>query len=75
MENKILAKLVDVARGAGCAFIQGRYVRTPKNSLVADLYGRLGFSREAQEGDIVTWLAATDSPHLAVQSHIGEDPR
>ncbi|OJW28928.1 MAG: hypothetical protein BGO51_16530 [Rhodospirillales bacterium 69-11] len=50
----------DVARAQGCTRIVGRYVRSAKNGLVADLYPRIGFTRTS-ETDWVLDLATRDT--------------
>jgi FkbH-like protein len=45
--NTLLAR----ARDLGYAEIEGEFIPTPKNSLVADLYERLGFARAAATAD------------------------
>lgn len=47
MEEFIINDLVRLARGLGYARLIGEYVQTPKNAMVADIYERLGFRREA----------------------------
>lgn len=44
MEEFILRDLLGLAAGAGCEVLHGTYIPSAKNGLVADLYGRLGFS-------------------------------
>ncbi|WP_432484824.1 HAD-IIIC family phosphatase [Kineococcus esterisolvens] len=48
LEDEMFGVLVRQARALGCARLRGAYVPTAKNSQVAGLYERLGFSR--QEG-------------------------
>ncbi|MDO4319840.1 MAG: HAD-IIIC family phosphatase [Bacteroidales bacterium] len=43
MEQFVLNTVVDYARANGYREIEGEYIATPKNSLVADLYPSLGF--------------------------------
>ncbi|WP_432491934.1 HAD-IIIC family phosphatase [Kineococcus auxinigenes] len=46
LEDEMFGVLVQQARAAGCGRLRGTYVPTAKNSQVAGLYERLGFSRE-----------------------------
>jgi predicted enzyme involved in methoxymalonyl-ACP biosynthesis len=50
-----LAQLAKVAAEWRCTVIEGRYIPTPKNSMVRELYRRHGFSPGADEN---LWLAA-----------------
>lgn len=58
--------------------LQGRYARSAKNDMVADLYARHGFTRAGTDGDAELWravLATTDihAPAWArVRSAAGE---
>jgi predicted enzyme involved in methoxymalonyl-ACP biosynthesis len=57
--NEILAR----ARRRGCRSVVGRYVKSPKNALVAGLYDRLGFVPLGGGGDERHWsLAVADRP-------------
>lgn len=53
VENAMLDHLIRVAEELPVATIEGRYVRTAKNTLVEDLFGRLGFERDAASTDDV----------------------
>lgn len=64
MEHFVMNTLVDAARSAGCNRIVGRYIQTPKNALVADLYPQLGFT--PRDEDFVLTL----SPRTPFSSHI-----
>jgi FkbH-like protein len=44
VEDAMLRHLCSRARESGCTTLQGVYVPTAKNALVADLYARLGFA-------------------------------
>lgn len=48
LEDFIVAEIARRARDAQCTRIVGRYIPTKKNTLVADLYPRLGFSPSVQ---------------------------
>jgi FkbH-like protein len=49
MEDCMLDTVVEAARAAGASRLMGRYVPTPKNALVRDLYQRMGFREVARE--------------------------
>jgi len=49
MEDCMLDTVVEAARAAGATRLVGRYVPTPKNALVRDLYQRMGFREVARE--------------------------
>ncbi len=51
MELAMLDRLVEEARRFRIEAIIGVYIPSKKNSMVADLYDRLGFARESQSGD------------------------
>jgi FkbH-like protein len=69
-EQFILRGLLDLARPRGVTRLTGEYLPTPKNDVVADLYGRMGFTRADGEAlwtrpvtpgepdDLVTYIAA-----------------
>ncbi len=51
LELAMLDELVTRAQAAGIETIVGYYYRTPRNSMVADHYRRLGFECESQDPD------------------------
>jgi len=51
VEQHLMNYIADQARRRGVERIQGSYLPTPKNKLVADLYERLGFTRTASQED------------------------
>jgi FkbH-like protein len=57
MEIAMLDVLVEQARAAGVSKIIGTYLRTPKNAMVEDHYGKLGFTLEsaAEDGSKSVW--------------------
>jgi FkbH-like protein len=63
MEHAMLDALAQRAAAKGAGEIVGRYLRTPKNDMVAELYGRLGFDlvERAADGSSSTWRLALDS--------------
>ncbi|GAA4974286.1 HAD-IIIC family phosphatase [Kineococcus glutinatus] len=54
LEEEMLRELVARATALGCARITGTYVPSAKNSQVADLYARLGFTRTSGDEDGTT---------------------
>jgi FkbH-like protein len=44
-EDTFIAKLAEAARTLDCDELRGKYIATPKNAMVKDLYGRFNFSR------------------------------
>jgi FkbH-like protein len=58
VEALILAELARIAAAAGCRRLEGRYLPTARNGLVADLYPRLGFKERARtESGETLWQA------------------
>lgn len=55
MEFAMLDVLVEQCRAKGVTELVGYYYKTAKNSMVADLYERFGFTRVAQNGDDSVW--------------------
>jgi FkbH-like protein len=55
MEEFICRDIFSAARTLGCARVVGKYIPTKKNGLVAGLYDRLGFLREAAEDTATVW--------------------
>ncbi len=45
LEEFVANEIVNVAKHRGCRQVVGRYVASPKNALVANLYSRLGFGK------------------------------
>jgi FkbH-like protein len=48
VEDFIVGEIARRARDAGCTRVVGRYIPTKKNTLVADLYPRMGFAPAGQ---------------------------
>lgn len=53
VEEVMMDHLVQVAQASSVSMIRGKYIRTPKNSLVEELYIRLGFAGEYNLADDV----------------------
>ena len=47
MEEFIINTIIETAAANGFTKVVGEYLPTPKNSMVADIYERLGFTRES----------------------------
>jgi FkbH-like protein len=56
VEEFIACKLQEIARQNGCNRLSGRYVRSPKNNLVAGLYARLGFVPAMECTTATDWI-------------------
>lgn len=69
VESAILCELVRQARLAGVSRLIGEYVPTPKNALVSDLFGRMGFSLAREDGGRTEWALDVDGFRMA-----GEPP-
>lgn len=70
IEQAVLSGLVEAIRARGGQRLVGRYLPTAKNGLVADHYGKLGFTRIEDDGETTTWaldLAAHKTPSLPVR--------
>lgn len=59
MENFTLNVIVNYARANGYKFIIGEYLPTPKNSMVANHYSNLGFTK-IEGTDTAQWLLDVD---------------
>ena len=49
MEEFIINDLMAVAKENGYARVVGEYIKTAKNAMVADIYERMGFSRDGEQ--------------------------
>ena len=59
VEAMILAELAARAAARGCARLEGAYIPSERNAMVADLYSRLGMAEAARRPDGRTaWAAA-----------------
>ena len=66
VEETILADLVARARSLGARRLIGEYIATPKNTLVRELYPRLGFTEIGRSGASVRYaLALADAAAMA----------
>ena len=48
LEEFIINKIIDSARQQKFETVTGEYIKTAKNAMVADIYGKLGFARTAE---------------------------
>ncbi len=60
VEAFIANEIRSIALAQGCDRLAGRYVRSAKNGLVADLYERLGFAPAEETGATKTWILELD---------------
>jgi FkbH-like protein len=56
LEELVFLEMVRAARDLGARYLVGRYYPTAKNRPVADLFQRLGFSRDGSENGRNRWL-------------------
>jgi FkbH-like protein len=62
VEAAILAELAARAAARGCLRLEGSYIPSERNGMVADLYPRLGLAETAREPDgRTTWSAPTEA--------------
>ncbi|PKU25401.1 HAD-IIIC family phosphatase [Telmatospirillum siberiense] len=61
MEEFIRNEIVGLARELGCTSVTGLYVPSRKNTLVAGLYARLGFSPAGEEAGTTHWRLELDT--------------
>jgi FkbH-like protein len=75
MERAMLDRFVAMCREKGVSRIMGYYARTPKNSMVADLYADLGFTLLERSETKSTWqLDVADYADLNENIRISDDP-
>ncbi|HLG87699.1 MAG TPA: HAD-IIIC family phosphatase [Alphaproteobacteria bacterium] len=70
LEHEAMNIAVEVARCAGVRKLQADYAPTAKNGVVADLYGRLGFSRILDLSNGGTRWSLTLDSYAPAQTHI-----
>ena len=54
-EAVLVHALAKLARRGGASELVGEFIPSKRNGQVADLYGRLGFDRPEQQGQVTTW--------------------
>ena len=64
-DTAFLAQVIEAARQKGAQTVRGKYIPTPKNKMVEDLYKRHGFSSGAEEGE---WTVCQEK--IAVPEYI-----
>ena len=78
VEHATLALLAEQARARGVRRLIGRYLPTPKNTMVRDLYPRLGFTLlEQGPGDATLWsldLAGFHPQPVPIDCHPAASP-
>ncbi len=75
LEFEIMNIAVETARERGAATLRARYIPTPKNAVVRDLYESLGFVRiDSGEGETTLWQLALDS-YRPQSTHIRRTPQ
>jgi FkbH-like protein len=74
VEEAVLAVVADAARTAGVQTLIGEYLPTAKNGMVADFYGKLGFSQTGPIGEGGTrWsldLNGFAAPELPIEMRV-----
>lgn len=75
LEHAMLDALVAAALERGFTAVHGRYLRTPKNAMVADLYARLGFEQTRHDDDGSEWSLRLDAPYTLRNTHIKDITR
>jgi FkbH-like protein len=63
VEDEVVKEIVHLARDRNCRVIRGRYNPTTKNSMVRDLYPRMGFVEAGQVGDQLVFELGTVRCH------------
>ena len=60
MEEFVHNDMVQIASEKGCDKLEGHYIPSPKNKLVAKLYPRLGYQLAQTDGDTQIWQLTID---------------
>ena len=60
VEQTLIAKIAEAAETLGCDEMRGRYIPTPKNAMVKDLYGRFNFRHDPETDQ---WIAKIKRCH------------
>ena len=68
MEEFIVNKMVSAAQEAGYETVEGEYLKTPKNAMVANIYEKLGFEKCSD-----TQFIANTNTFVPNKTHIKED--
>jgi predicted enzyme involved in methoxymalonyl-ACP biosynthesis len=78
LEKTMLNYLVSCARAAGARALIGEYLRTERNGMVKDHYGRLGFTPIEVDQDRGVWRLEVESfvpVHTPIEIVIAEATR
>lgn len=63
VERLMIQELITAAQRRGCQIVLGRYVRTPRNAMVSELFPRLGFvDPNRVSSDETTWTMPVTAP-------------
>lgn len=73
VEEFVANEMLAVARHLGCESLVGRYVRSPRNGLVAGLYERLGFTLAAESATGSTWTLEVSDDHPGWRTSVRRD--
>ncbi|MBF0383944.1 MAG: HAD family hydrolase [Magnetococcales bacterium] len=60
MEEFVHNDMVSIARDKGCVRLEGKFIPSAKNKLVAKLYPRLGYKPAQTDGEIQLWQLPID---------------
>jgi FkbH-like protein len=74
VEEFIANTIADIGEAHGCTHLTGRYVRSPKNGLVAGLYDRLGFARVEETASTTTWTLDLDRARWTTWVNAAKEP-
>jgi len=75
LEFEVMNIAVETARERGANVLRGKYIPTPKNAVVRDLYERLGFVKiHSNAGETTLWQLAVDS-YRPQSTHISRTPQ
>ena len=71
VEHAMLRRLCEIAVERGCRRLRGTFVPTAKNTVVRDVFARLGFSLVAEEPERTLWEYDIDARGLPGSDFIG----
>jgi FkbH-like protein len=75
LEFEVMNIAVETARERGADILRGKYIPTPKNAVVRDLYERLGFVKiDSDAGETALWQLTIDS-YRPQSTHISRTPQ
>lgn len=73
LEYEIMNAVVEAARKKAARTITANYISTPKNTIISDLYPKLGFSPASASNGVGTQWQLDLSTYLPHQTHIKRD--